>query len=129
MKRSTGVKARCDRLFSLIVRSELVCQSCGYRCPCPDAPTSHTPGCKLQCAHVVTRARSHTRCVEANAYSLCAGCHHHYTLHPVEWGRWVVGQMGDAAYDEIYRLSQSGTKVDWTAVEQTLKERAKELGI
>lgn len=114
MGSTKGAKARADRLFSQIVRSPGRCASCGN-------------ASDLQCAHIISRRFSNTRCDEANAVPLCARCHHFFTDHPVDWGVWVLEQMGEERYAALLAQSQRTSKVVWADVVQRLKLRAKEL--
>lgn len=98
-----GAKAKADKYFSLIIRSRGACQCCG--------DTAY-----LQCAHIISRRYSHTRCDPRNAFCLCAKCHHHFTDHPAEFGMFVTEQIGDEIYWEIARLSRLPGKVDWVKV-------------
>lgn len=111
-----GAKAKADKWFSLIVRSAGVCRSCGSTA-------------NLQTAHIISRRFSNTRCVLANAFCLCAKCHHHYTDHPVEWASFVLEQIGRTEYERLYKLSQQTSKVDWSVVAAELAATAKNLGI
>jgi hypothetical protein len=126
-----GAPGKADRLFSLIVRSGGRCANCDYRCPCAERPRKHTTDCRLQCAHVITRARARTRTDLANAYPLCASCHRHFTLQPVEWGRWVLAQMGDDAYEALYARSigTEGQRMDWNTEAARLEAIAREVGV
>lgn len=105
-----GAKAKADKYFSLIVRSRGACQACGKTL-------------NLQCAHIISRRFSHTRCVERNALCLCAGCHHHYTDHPAEFGTLVLTFMDPSEYDHLTEMSQRTGKVDWLSVAERLKYR------
>lgn len=100
-------KAVATDLHSKIIRAAGECQNCGYVCPCPEKPVKHLqkPGCKLECAHIITRARRNTRTDLDGAFCLCASCHTHFTLNPVEWGIWVIDQIGRRAYNDHYRKS------------------------
>jgi hypothetical protein len=109
-----GAKKRADDLFSKIVRSRGACVKCGS--------TQN-----LQCAHIESRRFSNTRCDEANALCACAGCHHFWTDHPVDFGMFVVDLIGAPAYAELRHRAQANTKVVWVDVVQRLKLRAKEL--
>lgn len=104
-----GAKAKADRLFSLIIRARGACEACGATA-------------NLQCAHIVSRRFSHTRCDEENAFCLCAGCHHHFTDHPVEFAEFVLRERGDT-YPAVYLRSQATGKVDWFQVAVRLQER------
>jgi len=69
---------QADSLFSEYIRkSRGTCQAAGkdtVKC-----------GGYLQCAHIITRARSIIRYDENNALCLCAGHHAYYTNNPYEW--------------------------------------------
>lgn len=110
-----GAKAKADKYFSQLVRSRGACQSCGK--------TEN-----LQCAHIISRRFSHTRCEPSNAYCLCAGCHHYYTDHPVAWGQFVLGKMGEDCYAELTRWSQRTGKVDWFEVADQMKKLCETFG-
>lgn len=109
-----GAKAKADKLFSLIVRSRGECQDCGR--------TEN-----LQCAHIISRRFSNTRCDEKNAFCLCAKCHHFFTDHPVAFGIWVEEQIGRQCYWLLQLQAHKTTKVDWTDVAAALAVRWKEI--
>jgi hypothetical protein len=113
-----GAKKRADDMFSKIVRSRGACQYCG-----------RSNGVQLQCAHIISRRYSNTRCVEANAFCLCASCHARFTDHPVEFSDFVLMTIGRGEYERLVRLSQEIVKVDWDRVAAELRARAKELGV
>ena len=81
--RAKGPRGKADQLFSKIIRSRGECEKCGS--------TDY-----LQCAHIVSRRYSATRCDTANALCLCAKCHRYFTDNPVEWAQWVA--MGEGLY-------------------------------
>lgn len=118
VKRYKGAKAKCDTLFSKIIRSRGVCESCGesdYR--------------KLQCAHIISRRYSSTRTDEFNAYSLCWTCHRRFTDWPREFSHFITETIGSDKYEELSRKSQDYKKMDWDAELVRLKELAKVLDI
>lgn len=101
-----GAKGKADRLFSLIIRSEGMCRSCGereYR--------------KLQCAHVIPRRYSVTRTDESNAMALCWSCHRRFTDDPFAWVSFIFSTLGEAEYDRLKVKAREGVgvKVDWEA--------------
>lgn len=112
-----GARGKATRLHSLLVRARGRCEMCGYTCPCPTAPTSHTAACKLQCAHIIGRARVRTRTDLANAVALCSGCHRRMTSEPIEWGRWVDAHCGPTHIDLLRARADEGTgqRLDWDA--------------
>lgn len=112
-------KTECDRLFSLIVRSTGACERCGS--------TSH-----LQCAHILSRRYTATRCLRGNAWCLCAACHRRLTENPHEHVAFAVQTRTEAGYLELQRLAYEGVgthKVDWHETRRVLKARALELGV
>lgn len=130
LKAAKGAKAKCDRLFSLIVRAEGKCQRCGIPCSCPEFPRSHTTGCRLTCSHdVVGRRYSWARTCEDNCSCLCYSCHYHLENHPVEHAEWIVGLRGDATVRAVRERANRTDKFDWAAEYERLVERARELGI
>lgn len=112
--RSTGAKKRADVLFSRIVRSRGRCEACGRT----DS---------LQCAHIVSRRFNATRCMEDNAFCLCASCHLRFTEWPLEFAGFVIGRIGEDAYYALKRKAELGGKVDWEAVAAELSARWKGL--
>ncbi len=108
-----GARGKATRLHSLIVRARRSCERCGYTCPCPTYPASHS-GCQLQCAHIIGRARARTRTDLANAVALCAGCHRRFTSEPIEWARWVDQHCGPTHIDMLRARADEGwQRVDW----------------
>ncbi len=115
-----GPKAKATRLHSKLVRSRGKCESCG------DDQYEH-----LQCAHIISRRYSTTRCDENAAFCLCWKCHRRYTDHPDEWMSFVEKKIG---LDEYLRLkhkaiegSRSRVKVDWDAEVLRLQALLKEV--
>lgn len=110
-----GARGKATRLHSLLVRARGSCEACGYTCPCPTAPASHTADCKLQCAHIIGRARVRTRTDLANAVALCSGDHRRFTSEPIEWGRWVDAHCGPTHIDLLRARADEGTgqRLDW----------------
>ena len=102
VSRAKGSKAKCDRLFSLIIRARGGCQNC------PERRYE-----QLQTAHIISRRYSHTRCDIDNAYCLCAACHRRFTDYPASFGEFVRETIGQLAYDDLVLKSQERTKVDW----------------
>lgn len=106
MSRKTA-KAKADKLFGQIVRGRGHCEAAGQ------ANRQCSP--KLETCHIVTRARSNTRCVEANALCMCSSHHRYFTANPVEWGLFIVDRFGEDEYRRVHELSLSTGKVDWHA--------------
>jgi 5-methylcytosine-specific restriction endonuclease McrA len=112
--RAKGVKAKCDKLFSQIVRSVGACEKCGS--------TDW-----LQTSHIVSRRYSATRCDRRNAQCLCAGCHRFFTLWPKEFSRWITASIGVELYEELKLKAETVTKTDWSEVYTNLQTLAKNL--
>lgn len=106
-KRTAGkaAKARADRLFSQYVRlRDKQCTVCG---------TTQN----LQCAHVVSRRFSATRCVPDNAHTLCAGHHMEFTEDPHAHVMWAYRMIGEERYAELRTQAYEGAKgIDWKLI-------------
>lgn len=114
VKRYKGAKAKCDVLFSQIIRSIAECEHC-YR-------VEH-----LQCAHIISRRYNATRTDLRNAMSLCAGCHRYFTDHPREFSRFISETWAQEYYDQVFKKSQTLGKKDWDAEYERLKDIKKRL--
>jgi hypothetical protein len=102
LKKPKGDKGKCDVLFSKIIRSPGHCRRCG--------------GTEwLQCAHIISRKYSATRCDVRNAWCLCASCHRRLTDWPREHSRFITETIGSDLYDELKLKAETVTKVDWSA--------------
>ena len=113
IKKGKGYKEKCDRLFSEIVRMAGACSNCG---------STHS----LQCAHIISRRYSSTRCDIRNAWCLCAGCHLRFTAWPREHSHYITDTIGSEVYEELKRKAETVTKVDWKEEYETL-QKLKEL--
>jgi len=104
MKRSKGDKAKADRLFSLAIRSHGRCENC-----------QKSSGVQLQCAHIMSRRYSKTRCDLRNAFCLCAGCHIYFTANPVAFGQFVSKTWANEHFELIQKRAYDvmGNKTDW----------------
>lgn len=109
MKRASGDKGACDRMFSQIIRSRGACQRCGSVQ-------------SLQCAHIISRRYSATRCDERNAWCLCAGCHMHVDGHFDAKYELTEQTIGLDVFAEVREkaLGQRGP-FDWSAEKARLK--------
>jgi hypothetical protein len=93
-------KDKATKLHSVLVRARGACERCGR--------TEN-----LQCAHIISRRYSHTRCRLDNAFCLCAGCHIYLTQHPLSMANFVKKEIGINGYMELKSISQRTEKVDW----------------
>jgi hypothetical protein len=109
-----GAKGKADRLTSLLARSRGRCESCG--------DTTYE---KLQCAHVVPRTFSATRCDLSNVLALCWSCHRRFTDDPFAWVSFVHSYLGEVEYQRLRDKARTGVgvKVDWEAVAADLAEQ------
>ena len=76
-KTAKGAKKACDQVFSELIRRHGRCENCGGI------------NGRLECAHIISRRFSNTRVTFSNAFCLDSKCHHYFTDHPVEFGRFV----------------------------------------
>lgn len=84
VKRST-LKARCDKLFSLRVRSRGYCELKGLdHILCSQ---------NLQCMHIVGRRNYRLRWDLQNALAGCSGHHYYYANNPWEFNELIKEQF------------------------------------
>lgn len=98
-----GDKAKATKLHSQIVRARGACERCGA----VD---------NLECAHIVSRRFSHTRCLVENAWCLCKRCHFALTGDPLAHVEFAYATIGEAKYRELREIALRRTKVDWAEV-------------
>ncbi len=96
-----GLKAKATKLHSQVVRARGECERCGER-----------DYSKLQCAHIVPRRYSLTRCDPTAAWCLCAGCH----LKTTEWASMhmelVDATIGRERFDSLRFWALQGVKAN-----------------
>ncbi len=111
-----GAKGKATKLHSQLVRSRGCCQNCFSTR-------------ELQCAHIVPRTWAWTRTMEANAFCLCAACHHRFTDFPDEWMAFVESTIGLPDYLLLKDRAQQGVgrKFDWDAEVERLQALVKEV--
>lgn len=109
IKRAKGAKAKCDKIFSKLIRSTGYCLRCGSVAD-------------LQCAHIISRRYSATRTDLRNAWCLCAGCHFRLTNWPREHSRYITETIGSALYDELQAKAETVTKMNWDEELKRLQE-------
>lgn len=123
-----GDKGKATKLHSVIIRSQGICESCDYECPCPDKWKHNV--CKLQAAHIQGRTASNTRTQLRNAFCLCASCHRKFTDQPLTFSRFVTGTWAQEHRQTLIELSRpmvTGQKMDWEWELDRLKEVKKRL--
>lgn len=111
LAQAKGQKSKCDALFSKIVRARGKCERCGR--------LSGTE----QCAHIVSRRYSNTRCDEQNAWCLCARCHLELTGDPYAHVEFAIQTRGEDGYRELRERALSTEKADWGLVLVRLQTR------
>lgn len=118
-KRRRDYMAQCDKLAGAIVRGRGRCEN---------------PECKgqrgaLQWAHGFSRSYHETRHDLDLSWCLCAGCHHYYTHHPLEWEEWMVARLGRRRYNAARRRALEGGPIDWLARRAELEDLARRAGV
>lgn len=105
-----------DTLFSLIVRAPGRCLilGCGKKTG-------------LQCAHGFSRRYRPIRWDERNAFCLCAGHHHWFTMRPLEWDEWLRNRLGVELYQELRSKALAGGRTDFKATLARLRARKNEI--
>lgn len=116
IKRHSGIKGKCDTLFSKIIRSSGACERCGS-------------DRYLQTSHIISRQYSVTRCDLKNAQNLCSACHFYFTHWPKEFSRWITESIGVEAYEELKAKALTLKKMDWNEVYTGLETYAKTIGV
>ena len=114
---------KADVLYSKHIRAVGYCEAQGHEMANGD--TACSP--KLECAHILTRSYAWTRTFmdedgNRNAVCLCSKHHRWFTANPVEWGKWVIDNIGADVYDVVRRRSQQRAKFDWESELARLKE-------
>lgn len=99
-----GDKGKATKLHAELIRSTGECEHCFAR----------PPQVQLQCAHIQGRKSSATRTQLRNAFCLCAGCHRMFTDKPLNFSRWITQTWAQEYRDELIRLSNTPTKMDWS---------------
>ena len=114
-----GDKGKATKLHSRIVRHRAKrCERCGSKD-------------NLQCAHIISRTFSATRCELENALCLCASCHKWTELFPVSFARLVDKHIGADVYAGLEKkaIDGRGRKHDWTSTFRALVVVAEREGV
>ena len=116
-----ALKRKCDKLWSLIIRHVGKCELAGtdkIRC-----------GGVLQAMHNFGRGHANVRHSLWNGTSGCAGHHVWYTHNPEAWTAVLITRWGAEGYQTNYELAKASGKPDYGTTLESLKAKAKELGI
>lgn len=104
-----------------VLWSEAIRHRDGPTCPyCGVRPVN-------QAHHIFSRRIYSTRWEPGNGVGLCQGCHK-FTAHqhPERFRRWLVGRMGQEAYDALYHKSELIKTYDMAMSEIVLRAMIKE---
>jgi 5-methylcytosine-specific restriction endonuclease McrA len=95
---AASLKRKATTLHSMVVRARAgyACERCG------------TVDGQLQCAHIVSRRYTATRCDPFNAWCLCAACHRRLTEHPDEHVQFAYATRGEAGYAALRACAYAG---------------------
>jgi hypothetical protein len=105
-----GLKKKCDKMFSLLIRSKGYCELRGK--------DGISCGGVLQCAHIYTRGKHAIRWNPLNAVCLCAGHHVYYTNNPKKWDLIV-----EKEFPEKYKFVEEHQSDIWDKdIEKVLYE-------
>lgn len=119
-KRRQNYRAKCDALFSKLVRDrDGGCVAQGFRFDCKGY---------LQCAHIIPRRYSAVRTDFDNAVALCSSHHVYWTHRPLEWQDWI-GVRYPGRWDDLRARAMADGKVDWKHRYHTLQEMADSPGV
>jgi hypothetical protein len=107
-------------LFSRIVRSRGSCERCGAQA--------------TDCAHIIPRRYSATRCVEQNAWALCRRCHQITGERAYEFVKLVQATVSEDVYWKLSETAEAGigtwnSTQFWENEVLRLEARCVELGI
>ncbi len=119
-----SLKAKADRLFSLLVRSRGFCEA---RWAHDRGLIGWHPTCagNLETSHMLSRRYSHTRCDPSNALCLCSSAHRYVTADPGAHHQLVAEIHSPGHWDVLRASANRTTKVDWAA-QVALLEQATE---
>lgn len=100
-RQTQTLKNKATKLHSQVVRSRGTCENCGSTNA-------------LQCAHIISRRYTATRCDPLNAFCLCAKCHFHFTEWPLEFHTFVITKVGEQWYENLKLQANLGIPATYT---------------
>lgn len=107
-------KKTADRYFALLVKLRGRCERCGLT------------GGPFDCAHIIRRWYSNTRCDARNAWCLCRTCHEIIDGDDPRMRLSLIeSTIGWDVFDELQLLARCGDKVDWDAVATAIYQQWK----
>jgi len=121
VSRRKGDAGLSDVLHSRIIRRHQQCERC------------HDTTGPFDCAHIVRRRYSATRCDEDNSWCLCRSCHVKVDGDPAEFIDLVDATIGRDKYQELRTKANGGhgttSTLFWRGERERLTARCVELGL
>lgn len=95
---AASLKKKATTLHSMVVRARA-----GYRCE-----FCGTTEARMECAHIIPRRYTATRCDPQAAWCLCSAHHRFLTENPHEHVAFAVKTRGEAGYRELIDKAYAG---------------------
>ena len=108
-ERKRLIKRLDDVTREIVLRRGSSCVTCG----------SST---RLQCGHLITRARYGTRWDLMNCHIQCAGCNLRHEYQPEIYTRWFLNTYGEQEYQNLCNRAESRGKFTIDELETILME-------
>ena len=129
MKKSTNLKDKLDKVFSLYIRLRdsdengfCTCYTCGK--------VAHYK--EMQNGHFWSRTHLSTRYNEDNCKVQCVGCNIFKKGNYIKYTKRLLKELGEEKFDELERLKNSTVKISKAEYEQMIEhynQKIKEYGI
>ncbi|MEY2867760.1 MAG: hypothetical protein RIR01_160 [Bacteroidota bacterium] len=129
MKKSTNLKDKLDKVFSLYIRLRdadengfCTCYTCGK--------VAHYK--EMQNGHFWSRTHLSTRFNENNCKVQCVGCNIFKKGNYIEYTKRLLKELGEEKFNELERLKNSTVKISKTEYEQMIEhynQKIKEYGV
>ena len=129
MKKSTNLKDKLDKVFSLYIRLRdadengfCTCYTCGK--------VAHYK--EMQNGHFWSRTHLSTRFNENNCKVQCVGCNIFKKGNYIEYTKRLLKELGEEKFNELEQLKNSTVKISKSEYEQMIEhyiQKNKEYGI
>ena len=129
MKKSTNLKDKLDKVFSLYIRLRdsdengfCTCYTCGK--------VAHYK--EMQNGHFWSRTHLSTRFNEDNCKVQCVGCNIFKKGNYIVYTKRLLKELGEEKFDELERLKNSTVKISKAEYEQMIEhynQKIKEYGV
>ena len=129
MKKSTNLKEKLDKVFSLYIRLRdsdengfCTCYTCGK--------VAHYK--EMQNGHFWSRTHLSTRFNEDNCKVQCVGCNIFKKGNYIVYTKRLLKELGEEKFDELERLKNSTVKISKAEYEQMIEhynQKIKEYGV